>query len=197
MIRAGNIPDGVAGRQINLSNCLNLRIMNQLIPKLKPKPLAALLIINLCINYRGFAQVTIEDSIQFSKELINIEQMLMDTIPSGDTTTWSHYLDERFFIVTEDGSRLSRAEFIASMSPMPKGYSGWIKVVNPKISFYGNTAVINYVADEHEFVYGQGLHTTYSTINTYIKKDHGWKIIASQVFEIPALPAPYNYHRQY
>src|SRR5450432_3070291 len=102
--------------------------MNQPILKLTFRRIVTLLTVGLYINYPAFAQISNEDSVQYSKELIGIEQTLMNAIPSGDTMLWDHYLDDRFFIVTEDGTRLSRAEFIASMEPMPKGYSGWIKI---------------------------------------------------------------------
>jgi Domain of unknown function (DUF4440) len=136
------------------------------------------------------AQVTVTDSMKFSKELIAIEQALMDTIPSGDIKLWDSILDKNFFIVTEDGSRLQRNEFIKSLRPLPPGFSGWIKVTHPKCSFIENIAVINYVSDEHEFVFGQELHTSYSSMDTYLHKDGRWKMISSQVFETPQLPLP-------
>ena len=122
--------------------------------------------------------------------MINIEQSLMDAIPTGDTVTWSKYLDANFFIITEDGTRFSRQSFLATFHSLPKGYSGYIKVTEPRIEFNENTAVIAYVSDEHEFVFGQELHTTYSSLNTYIKTDTSWMMIASEVFEIPKLPLP-------
>lgn len=136
----------------------------------------------------AFSQSFVTYSIAYSKEIIGMEQQMMDAIPMGDAATWDKYLDKEFFIVTEDGSRLSRLEFMATVKPLPKGYSGWIKVTNPKVSFAKNVAVINYVSDEYEFIFGQKIHTTYSSMNTYIKTEAGWKMITSQVFEIPQLP---------
>ncbi|MEP6713212.1 MAG: DUF4440 domain-containing protein [Ferruginibacter sp.] len=147
-----------------------------------------LAISNLITSLTLFAQFTVQDSISNSKQLIAIEQQMMDAIPTGNAATWNRYLDKNFFIVTEDGSRLSRAEFMETVKPLPKGYSGWIKVTNPKVSFAKNVAVINYISDEYEFVFGQKIHTTYSSMNTYIKTETGWKMITSQVFEIPQLP---------
>lgn len=134
------------------------------------------------------AQIAKSDSTLYSKQIIAIEQQMMDAIPKGDAAIWEEYLDKDFFIVTENGSRLNRAEFLATLRPLPKGYSGWIKVINPKIYFAKNAAVINYVSDEYEFIYGQKIHTTYSSMNTYIKNEAGWKMITSQVFEIPQPP---------
>jgi hypothetical protein len=139
-----------------------------------------------------FAQTSSTDSLRYSKELIAIEQQLMDAVATGDTATWNKRLNKHFFIVTEDGSRLERPDFMATMHPLPKGFSGHIKVVNPKVDFAGNTVIINYVADEYEFVYDQKLHTTYSTMDTWLHMGTDWQMVASQVFEVPQLPAPFH-----
>jgi Domain of unknown function (DUF3471) len=44
------------------------------------------------------------------------------------------------------------------------------------------------VSDEYEFVFGQKIHTTYSTMNTYVKNDTSWTMISCHIFEIPQLP---------
>lgn len=112
----------------------------------------------------------------------------MDGVAAGDTTLWTKYLDKNFFIVTEDGTRFTRQSFLETFRPLPKGYTGSIQVAQPKISFHDAVAVMAYVADEHETVFGQQLHTTYGTINTYYKTDTSWMMLASEVYEIPQLP---------
>jgi Domain of unknown function (DUF4440)/Domain of unknown function (DUF3471) len=137
-----------------------------------------------------FSQNMPADTAGIGKKLMSMEQQMMDAIPIGDSATWDKYLDTQFFIVTEDGTRLDRKAFMASMRPLPKGYSGWIKVINPKWYVDDQTAVINYVSDEYEFVFGQKIHTTYSSMNTWVRKPKGWQMVTSQVFEIPQLPKP-------
>jgi Domain of unknown function (DUF4440) len=137
-----------------------------------------------------FAQLNPVDSAGFAKQLLTIEQQLMNDIPTGITTHWDKYLHPNFFIVTEDGSMLDKPSFLKTCSPLPKGYSGYISVTKPKVVFYGNTAVINYISDEYENVFDSKIHTLYSSINTYIKNDSSWLMVSSQVFEIPLLPPP-------
>lgn len=136
----------------------------------------------------AFGQFSYADSVKFSKQLVNIEQQLMDDIPSGNILNWNKYLDSNFFVITEDGSMLEKAAFLKTFSPLPKGYSGYINIINPKIIFHQNTAVISYVADEYETVFENKIHTQYSSMNTYIKTDTSWIMLSSQVFEIPLLP---------
>ena len=141
-------------------------------------------VVTLIFAYHSFAQ---KDSAVKAKQVIKLEQALMDALP-GDTALWSKYLDPQWYIVTEDGSGFNKSEFLKGFGPFPKGYSGSIKVINPVLTFHDKIAVIHYVADEHEVVFGQQLHTTYGTVNTYYKTDTSWMMIGSQVFEIPQLP---------
>ncbi|HMG68442.1 MAG TPA: nuclear transport factor 2 family protein [Chitinophagaceae bacterium] len=142
----------------------------------------------LLLGLAAISQVSHEDSIKYAKQLIGMEQQLMDDIPSGSIIHWDAYLNKDFFVITEDGSMLDKKTLLETFQPMPKGYSGHINVIKPKIVFHGNTAVIQYVSDEFENVFKNKIHTQYSSMNTYIKSDTSWQMISSQVFEIPLLP---------
>jgi hypothetical protein len=158
---------------------------NNLAIKLKGTTLFFILSI---MSIKVYSQASNNDSLKYSSQIIRIEQQLLNDIPTGDTTLWSKYLDNSYYVITEDGTGFNRKEFLSSFSPLPKGYSGHINITKPHFVFKNNTAVFHYVADEYEFVFGQKLHTTYGTVNTYIKTDTSWKAIASQTFEIPQLP---------
>lgn len=142
------------------------------------------------VSFCSSAQKFAGDTVKTRNEILGIEQKLMGDLATGDTAFWSAHLAYNFFIVTEDGTRLNRSEFLADIHPLPQGYGGRILVTEPWFAFMENTVVINYVADEHLNLMGQHLHTTYSVINTYISQNDTWKIITSQIFEIPQLPEP-------
>ena len=141
-----------------------------------------------CLQLVPVAQVSYSDSLTFSKKILEIEQNLMNVLASGDTATWGKYLDPNFYIITEDGSGYNKKDFLATFTALPKGFAGHINVINPHFVFRQKTAVLHYVADEYESVFGQSLHTTYATMSTYYPTDTSWKMIACQVFEIPQLP---------
>lgn len=130
-----------------------------------------------------------KDSAAKAETILKIEGELLNALATGDTNVWNHYLDDSFIIITEDGSRNSKRELVSSIRPLPKGYSGHIDVAELRIGFIGNVAVVNYVADEVEFVYGQKLHTTYAVMNVYSGSGSGWSLMASQIFEIPQNPS--------
>jgi hypothetical protein len=135
-------------------------------------------------------QVTEADSAKYFLQLVDIEQRLLDDVALGITANYETYLHPACFITAEDGTVQTKKELIAGLHPLPNGYSGSIKVTQPKTVFCGNTAVIRYVADEVENVFGNKLHTQYSTTNTWIRTDTSWEMIAGQTFEIPLLPPP-------
>lgn len=119
--------------------------------------------------------------------LMQLEQKLNDDLP-GDAVLWAKYLDPKWYIVDEDGNGINREDFLKSFAPFPKHVSGYIKIVNPVFTFHGNIAVVHYVADEHEDYYGNQLHTTYGTMDTWYKTDTSWMMLGMLSFEIPALP---------
>jgi hypothetical protein len=127
------------------------------------------------------------DSTAKADQIIKLEQKLCDALP-GDSAVWSKYLDPKWHLMDEDGNGSFRKDFLDGFKPFPKQVSGTIKVTKPVLSFHGNIAVINYVADEHETFYGQNLHTTYGTMDTWYKTDTSWMMLSMLSFEIPAWP---------
>jgi hypothetical protein len=127
------------------------------------------------------------DSTTTAARLIQIEQQLNDGLP-GDSALWAKYLDPKWYIVDENGNGLNRKDFLQGFGPFPKNVSGYIKVINPVLTFHGDIVVVHYIADEHENYYGNQLHTTYGTMNTWYKTDTSWMMLGMQSFEIPALP---------
>jgi hypothetical protein len=128
-----------------------------------------------------------DDSTTKAHQLIRLEQALADALPN-DSVFWRKYLDPQWYIVTEDGSGFNKSDFLRTFAPFPKEISGYIKIIHPVFSFHDNFAVINYVADEYETAYGQSLHTTYGTSDTWYKTDTSWMMLSMQDFEIPQVP---------
>ncbi len=135
------------------------------------------------------------DSTAKATQIIKLEQQLADALP-GDSLTWKKYVDLNWHIVDEDGNSSTRKEFLAGFGAFPKGVSGTVKVTRPVVMFHDNIAVIQYTADEHETFFGQNLHTTYGTMDTWYKTDTSWTMLAMENFEIPAWPPAIKMNRQ-
>lgn len=124
------------------------------------------------------------------KDILQKEQQLMDAVAVGGKAVWEKHLAEDCIIATEDGSTTTKQKMIEELSPLPKGYIGSIRVIEPKFKLYGSTAVISFINDEHLELFGQKLHTQYRQSDTWMKIKGEWKMVAMQLFEIPKNPPP-------
>ena len=76
-------------------------------------------------------------------------QALMDSVALGDRAPWIATLDKRFVQIDESGARYDYGQTIAQVTPLPKGASGDIKVVEWKATIFGGSAVSTHLDDEH------------------------------------------------
>jgi hypothetical protein len=89
----------------------------------------------------------------------------------------------------EKGRSLDKAKLIADISPMPRGYSGSIKIVNVESRITAGAAILSYDLDESESVFGQELRARYHETDTWLKRKNDWQIVAAQAFRYYEDPA--------
>jgi len=111
------------------------------------------------------------------------EQALMDSIAVGDKSVWQRVMDPSCVVTSEEGQVLAKQEFLDDLGPLPPGLRGGIAVKELTVREYPGFAVVRYLADEWESVFGQGMTTRYRVTNTYrpgvTKAD--WKMVASHL----------------
>jgi hypothetical protein len=123
-------------------------------------------------------------------ELVRRTQELYDGIVPGNQGPWKKYFADDCIFADEKGRTLDKAKLIADITPMPAGYSGAIKIANVQSLIIGDTAVLSYDLSETETIFGQELHARYHTTDTWLQRNGGWQIIASQAhryYEDPAV----------
>lgn len=123
-------------------------------------------------------------------ELVRRTQELYDSLVPGDQEPWKKYFADDCTYSDEKGRTFDKAKLVADIKPLPKGYSGTIKLENVISRIIGDTAVLSYDADETETIFGQKLHARYHTIHTWLRRKGEWQIIASQThryYEDPAI----------
>lgn len=123
-------------------------------------------------------------------ELVRRTQELFDAVVPGIQEPWKKYYADDCLFADEKGRQMDKAKLIADISPMPKGYSGTIKVVHPMSRIIGDTAILSYDTDETEDVFGQHLTARYHGTDTWLRRNGVWQIIASQTmryYEDPAI----------
>jgi len=123
-------------------------------------------------------------------ELVRRTQELYDSIVSGNQTPWKKYFADDCTFSHEKGRTLDKTKLVANITPLPKGYSGAIKVENVISRIIGDTAILSYDANETETIFGQNLRARYHVTDTWLRRDGNWQIIASQAhryYEDPAI----------
>lgn len=125
-------------------------------------------------------------------ELVRRTQKLLDAFAPGDRTPWKLYLADDVILSDEQGRNMDKDMFLATLQPLPPGYTGSIKVTGVTARFAAGVAILSYDGDETETVYGQRLHARYHMTDTWIYRKSLWKIIASQTLRYYEDPATSN-----
>ncbi len=122
-------------------------------------------------------------------ELVQITQRLMDSLAGGEKELWKQYLADDCIFTDEKGSTFNKAEYLQQLEPLPPGYSGTIKVENPRFRDAGSTQILVYDLAEQEIIFGQVLKVRYRETDTWVNRGGKWQILASQVLRLYQDPA--------
>ena len=123
-------------------------------------------------------------------ELVRRTQEIMDAVAVGDRRPFEKYFAADSMIFDEKGRSMDKKALVADQSPLPPGYSGTIKLVNPQSRILGDTAILSYDLNETEIVFGQNLQARYHETDTWVRRHGEWQIIAEQVLRYYEDPAP-------
>src|SRR5438067_10981377 len=91
------------------------------------------------------------------EERVRRTQELCNAVVPGNKEPWKKYFADDAVYSDEKGRTLNKSALVADITPLPEGYSGTIKVVNPKSLIHRDTAVLSYDLDETETIFGQNL----------------------------------------
>ncbi len=120
------------------------------------------------------------------QELTRIVQQLMDALAVGDKAVWEKYVADDLIYTDENWKVMTKKEIVDSMAPLPKGYSGSIRVTNVQSRINGDAAVLSWRAMEEENVLGQKLSPTYLVTDTYFRRNGQWQLVATQITVKPS-----------
>jgi hypothetical protein len=122
-------------------------------------------------------------------ELVRRTQELFDAVLPGNQTPWKKYYADDCLYHDEKGRSMDKAKLVADITPLPKGYSGLIKIKNPESRMTSDTAILTYDLDETETIFGQELHARYHETDTWLRRQGVWQIVAAQAFRYYEDPA--------
>ena len=144
----------------------------------------------LVLIFAAIPAIAVEPKQITQEELVRRTQELFDAVAVGDQGPWNKYFADDCLFFDEKGRNMDKAALVKDITPLPKGYSGSIKLVSSKFLLAGNTAVLSYDLDESETIYGQLLHARYHGTDTWMYREGRWQIVASQVLRYYEDPAP-------
>jgi len=125
-----------------------------------------------------------------AKEILPLlTQQMMNALPA-DSTIWHRYLSDQALYVGEDATIADKKELLSGFGPFPPGLSGSIKVANPIVREFGNTAVIVFEAHEEQTIYNQHITVRYLSTYTWHREDGHWRVISAQTLVVPTDPEP-------
>lgn len=115
------------------------------------------------------------------QELVRIAQELLNAVASGDKAVWEKHVADDVIYTDENWRILTKKELLDSLAPLPKGYSGSIRVTNVQSRIHGDSAVLSYRALEEEQIFEQKLSPIYLVTDTYFKRNGRWQMVASHI----------------
>ena len=86
----------------------------------------------------------------------------------------------------EEGEQLTKAAFLKALHPLPQGLSGEIRVRDLTVQDLQDVAVVRFMADESETVFGQRLATKYRITDVFRRSGDTWRMVASHASVITA-----------
>jgi len=148
------------------------------------------IILNSSFFLPALAFAAAPDESATRQELLRRTQELYDSLVTGDQTPWKKYFADDCTFSDEKGRTFDKTKLVADISPLPKGYSGAIKIDSVISRIISDTAVLSYDLNETETIFGQELHARYHVTDTWLRRNNDWRILASQAhryYEDPAV----------
>ena len=148
----------------------------------------SIVLLGLILSAHASAQTAGQSSadVTTEKELMRIAQELYDAIAIGNKAPWEKYVADDVIYTDENWHILTKKDLVDGLSPLPKGYSGTIRMANVQSRINGDAAVLSYRALEEEYVFGQKLAPIYLVTDTYFKRNGRWQMVASHVIVMPS-----------
>jgi hypothetical protein len=127
-------------------------------------------------------------AVTLETQLIAQIQARLDAITSGDKAVWARDLDQSAILMDEEGHVSTKAQFLAGLAPLPKGSTGSLRVTRPHFTRDGDVAVIAFIADEHETIFGQHFQAQFGMVDTYHRVGDRWLLLSDTQTRLPLDP---------
>jgi len=148
-------------------------------------PVAAIIL--LLITAIPFAAQTSDAALSAELQRIARERILI--FDEGDAGKWSKYVADEYIIATPSGGVRTKKQVMDGFRPPLAGYHDVFKFEDVHVTRNGDTAMMSYKINEHEFWDDQRYDIPdLRKTDTYVLRDGKWLIVGSAEVFVPAEP---------
>lgn len=133
-------------------------------------------------------QATSAQPASVEQQLRAYDQALLDAIAPGDRALWDKWLAPGAVYIDENGTIMQRAQFLASLKPLPAGNSGHIAITSYQAQVLDNVALVVHRDDEREDYHGIPLRAGYLMSETWIKQGADWRLAMVHAYVVAKDP---------
>jgi len=147
---------------------------------------ASLLMVLLCAASLSAAAQDTSDSATKSK-IVALEGAWNQAYKSGDTKALDGLLDKAIVLVNDDGSVMTKADFLASVKPPGAQAASQEQQVSPEsmsVRVFGNTAIATGIFRAKGVEGGKSYVRRERFIDTWVLKDGRWICVATDATPI-------------
>jgi ketosteroid isomerase-like protein len=119
------------------------------------------------------------------QEVVNVSKARMEAAANRDMAAWTRYVGEDCIFSTDGGTIATKAQMLEHYKKVPANYDRALDPHDHIVHLYGDTAIVNYLATNHEQFGNTDLTTEQRRTETFVKRDGSWLLIAIQWDDLP------------
>ena len=119
------------------------------------------------------------------QEVVNVQKARIDAAARRDIEAWSRYVAEDCIFSDDDGGLVTKAQMIAHYNNVPAEYDRALDPREYTVHLYGNAAVVNLRATDHEAFGGIDITSEQRRTEAFIKRNGSWTVVAIQWSNLP------------
>jgi hypothetical protein len=129
------------------------------------------------------------------------DQALLDAIAPVNRGAWEQLITSDFVYVDENGAIMPRDAFLKTLVPLPPHVSGQLSIVDYRVHFNGDAALVIHRDDERENYHGIALRAGYLTTEAWLCQGGHWKLALVHAYteakDPPAITIPRSILHEY
>ncbi len=125
-----------------------------------------------------------------AQEVLKVRNALRETALRRDMAAWSRLVADDCIFSTDDGTLISKAQFIKHIGKLPPEYDHSTNPRDYLVHLYGTTAIVNFRLTAHEQFTNADIVSEQRQTETYIRRNGSWLLVARHWNNLPV-----NFHK--